>query len=388
MTKTAALSDHPSPLFQPFRLDGLALPNRVVMAPMSRYFCPDEVPHQGVADYYARRAQHGVGLIITEATYIPHPSAHSYAAVPRFYGEDALAGWRKVVEAVHAAGGKIMPQLWHTGSFRELGMAPDPSVPGFGPSENLNAFENTAHVTKPMSEADIAEVIAAYARAAASAKALGFDGVELHGAHGYLIDSFFWGETNRRTDAYGGDLPARARFGAEVVKAVRASVGAAFPISFRWSQFKQQDYKARLAETPQALAPFLETLTDAGVSIFHASTRRYGDAAFRDLSPLTLAGWTRKITGKPVIAVGSVGLGGVASTAKRPPSEISSGSLSFADAGLAGVEGVEALLDAGEFDLIAVGRALLADPAWAEKVRDGRLDERRPFEKAHLETLA
>jgi 2,4-dienoyl-CoA reductase-like NADH-dependent reductase (Old Yellow Enzyme family) len=388
MSKTAVQPAHSSPLFQPLQAGGLALPNRVVMAPMSRYFCPDEVPHQGVADYYARRARHGVGLIITEATYIPHASAHSYAAVPKFYGEDALAGWKQVADAVHAEGGKIMPQLWHTGSFREIGMAPDPAVPGFGPSENFNAFENTTHVTKPMTEADIAEVIEAYAKAAASAKALGFDGVEIHGAHGYLIDSFFWGETNRRDDGYGGDLLARARFGVEVVGAMRAATGPDFPISFRWSQFKQQDYKARLAQTPQELAPFLEALADAGVSIFHASTRRYWDAAFRDLSPLTLAGWTRKITGKPTIAVGSVGLGGVASTAKRPPSEVSSGSISFADADLDGLEKLEALLDAGEFDLIAVGRALLADPAWAEKVREGRLDERRPFEKAHLETLA
>ncbi|WP_445262062.1 oxidoreductase, partial [Pseudomonas sp. EL_65y_Pfl1_R83] len=159
-------------------LGALQLSTRLVMAPMTRSFSPRGVPNSNVIEYYRRRSAAGVGLIITEATYIPHPSAHSYAAVPRFYGDDALAGWRKVAEAVHAEGGKIMPQLWHTGSFRELGMAPDPSVPGFGPSENLNAFESTTHVTKPMSETDIAEVIEAYAKAAVSAKALGFDGVE------------------------------------------------------------------------------------------------------------------------------------------------------------------------------------------------------------------
>lgn len=357
------------------------------MAPMSRYFCPDEVPHQAMVDYYARRARHGVGLIISEATYIPHASAHAYEAVPRFYGHDALAGWKCVVDAVHAAGGKMFPQLWHTGSFREIGMKPDPAVPGFGPSENLNAFENTTHVTKPMTEEDIADVIAAYATAAGSARSIGFDGVELHGAHGYLIDSFFWGETNRRDDRWGGDLLTRARFGVEIVKAIRREVGPDFPVSFRWSQFKQQNYRAKLAETPGELAPFLEALADVGISIFHASARRYWEAAFPDNSPLTLAGWTKKITGKPVIAVGSVGLSGVASTAKRAPSETSSSSISFADSGLDGVENVERLLEAGEFDLIAVGRALLADPEWADKVRDGRLDERRAFEKAHLETL-
>ncbi len=376
-----------SPLFQPLQVGPLSLANRVVMAPMSRYFCPDEVPHQGMVDYYARRARHGVGLIISEATYVPHPSAHSYEAVPRFYGEDALAGWKKVIDAVHAEGGKMFPQLWHTGSFREVGMAPDPGVPGFGPSENLNAFENTTHVTKPMTEEDIADVIDAYATAAGSALDLGFDGVELHGAHGYLIDSFFWSETNRRTDDWGGALGERARFGIELIKAIRGRVGPDFPISFRWSQFKQQDYRAKLAETPEELEDLLVPLSEAGVTLFHASTRRYWEAAFREVSDLTLAGWTKKITGKPVIAVGSVGLGGVASTAKRAPSETSSSSITFADSDLDGVEKVEALMDQGEFDLIAVGRAILADPEWTEKVRQGRMDDRLPFEKAQLETL-
>lgn len=384
----AAAGASSSPLFQPITVGPLTLANRVVMAPMSRYFCPEEIPHDDVVQYYARRARGGCGLIITEATYIGHPSAHSYENVPRFYGEASLAGWKKVVDAVHAEGGKIMPQLWHTGSFRELGMAPERDVPGFGPSENLNAFENTTHVTKPMTETDIADVIDAYATAAANAQALGFDGVELHAAHGYLIDSFFWHETNRRDDPWGGEtLAARARFGIEVVKAIRQRVGPDFPLSFRWSQFKQQDYRAQLAQTPQELETLLGPLSDAGVSIFHASTRRFWEAGFRELSERTLAGWTRHITGKPVIAVGSVGLAGVASTAKTAPGQINSSTISFGDAALDGVDQVEAMMAAGEFDMIAVGRAILADPDWAAKVRDGRLDERIPFEKALLSTL-
>lgn len=377
-----------SPLFQPLTIGPLHLANRVVMAPMSRYFCPEEIPHDDVVQYYARRARGGCGLIVTEATYIGHPSAHSYENVPRFYGEASLAGWKRVVDAVHAEGGKIMPQLWHTGSFREIGMAPDREVPGFGPSENLNAFENTTHVTKPMTETDIADVIDAYASAAANAQALGFDGVELHAAHGYLIDTFFWHETNRRDDSWGGPtLAARARFGIEVVRAIRDRVGPDFPLSFRWSQFKQQDYRARLAQTPQELETLLGPLSDAGVSIFHASTRRFWEAGFRDLSERTLAGWTRHITGKPVIAVGSVGLAGVASTAKASPTQVNTQTISFGDSDLDGVDRVEALMAAGEFDMIAVGRAMLADPDWAEKVRRGRLDQRIPFGKALLAQL-
>ena len=388
MTSSAPLANAaPSPLFQPLIAGSLNLANRVVMAPMSRYFCPDEIPHDGVVEYYRRRAAAGVGLIISEATYVPHPSAHSYENVPTFYGDAALAGWKRVIDAVHSEGGKMFPQLWHTGSFRQIGMHPDPTVPGFDASENLNAFEHTTHRTKVMTETDIADVIEAYAKAAASARALGFDGVEIHGAHGYLIDSFFWSETNRRTDQWGGDIAQRTRFGVEVVKAMRAAVGAGFPISFRWSQFKQQDYRARLVQTPEELETLLTPLVDAGVDIFHASARRYWETAFDKASPMTLAGWTKKVTGKPTIAVGSVGLGGVASTAKTSPTHVDSTTISFADAPLDGVDKVEELLAAGEFDLVAVGRALLADPEWSAKVQQGRLDERRAFSKELLRQL-
>jgi 2,4-dienoyl-CoA reductase-like NADH-dependent reductase (Old Yellow Enzyme family) len=307
--------------------------------------------------------------------------------VPRFYTDASLQGWKRVIDAVHGEGGRMFPQLWHTGSFRELGMKPDPTVPGFDASENINTFEHATHRTKPMTEADIAEVVDAYAKAARSAQALGFDGVEIHGAHGYLIDSFFWGETNRRTDRWGGDLRARTRLAVEVVKAMRRNVGPDFPISFRWSQFKQQNYRAKLGETPEEIEQVLLPLVDAGVSIFHASTRRYWEPAFKELSPLTLAGWTKKITGKPTIAVGSVGLGGAAATPKTSPTHVDSSTINFADAPLDGVEKVEELLDQGEFDLIAVGRALLADHEWALKVKQNRLNDRRAFSKEMLRTL-
>jgi 2,4-dienoyl-CoA reductase-like NADH-dependent reductase (Old Yellow Enzyme family) len=135
------------------------------------------------------------------------------------------------------------------------------------------------------------------------------DGVEIHGAHGYLIDQFFWEGSNRRDDEYGGDLAGRSRFAIELIQAVRAAVGPDFPIIFRFSQWKQQDYTARLVQTPQALAAFLQPLSEAGVDIFHCSTRRFWEPEF-DGSELNLAGWTRQLTGKPTITVGSVGLDG------------------------------------------------------------------------------
>ncbi|MQS09395.1 hypothetical protein FNX48_020110 [Streptomyces sp. IF17] len=121
-------------LFRPFSLGPLDLPNRVVMAPMTRRFSPDGVPGTDVAEYYARRAAGGVGLIVTEGTYVDHPSAGEHTDVPRFHGEESLLGWKGVVEAVHSAGGRIMPQLWHVGPARKPGAPPVPDAPVFTPS--------------------------------------------------------------------------------------------------------------------------------------------------------------------------------------------------------------------------------------------------------------
>ena len=232
-------------LFQPFHMGSLELPTRIVMAPMTRSFSPGGVPNAKVIEYYRRRASAGVGLIITEGTTVGHQASNGYPNVPQFFGEAALDGWRKVVEAVHEEGGKIVPQLWHVGAVRRLGTEPDGTVPAYGPTEKLKDGNVVVH---GMSKQDIDEVIAAFAQAAKDAKAIGMDGVEIHGAHGYLVDQFFWEGTNQRTDEYGGDLTHRSRFAIELIQAVRAAVGPDYPIIFRYSQWKQQDYSARLCK--------------------------------------------------------------------------------------------------------------------------------------------
>ena len=361
-------------LFQPFQLGGLSLTSRVVMAPMTRSFSPGHVPNAQVVEYYRRRAAAGVGLIVTEGTTVNHKASNGYPNVPQFFGEAALAGWRKVVEAVHNEGGKIVPQLWHVGAVRRLGTEPDGSVPAYGPSEKIKEGQVVVH---GMTQVDIQEVIAAFAQAAKDAKAIGMDGVEIHGAHGYLIDQFFWEGSNRRTDEYGGSLANRSRFAIELVQAVRAAVGPDYPIIFRFSQWKQQDYSARLVETPQALAEFLQPLADAGVDIFHCSTRRFWEAEFEG-SSLNLAGWTRKLTGKPTITVGSVGLDGEFLQFMVNTDKV---------AQPASLEQLLERLNNEEFDLVAVGRALLVDPDWAIKVRDGREQDILPFSREALTTL-
>ena len=361
-------------LFEPFRLGNLELPTRVVMAPMTRSFSPGGVPNSKVIKYYRRRAAAGVGLIITEGTTVNHPAANGYPNVPRFYGEDALAGWKKVVDAVHAEGGRIVPQLWNVGNVRKLGTEPDGDVPGYGPMEKLKDGKEVVH---GMTQADIDNVIAAFAQAARDAQSIGMDGVEIHGAHGYLVDQFFWEGSNQRTDGYGGSLANRSRFAIELIKAVRAAVGPDFPIILRFSQWKQQDYSARLVLTPEALGEFLQPLSDAGVDIFHCSTRRFWEPEF-DGSDLNLAGWTRKLTGKPTITVGSVGLDGEFLQFMVNTDKV---------AEPASLENLLERLNNQEFDLVAVGRALLVDPDWALKVREGREADILPFSRDALTSL-
>lgn len=366
-------------LFRPFRAGTLELPNRVVMAPMTRAFSPGGVPGPDVADYYERRAKGGVGLIITEGTWIPDPAASNDPNVPDFFGEAALAGWARVLRQVQSAGARIIPQLWHTG------LSVKPAVEAIyadrtdfgeqiGPSGLLRLGNRAG---QPMSLARIDAVIAAYADAARSAYSLGFDGVELHAAHGYLIDQFFWHETNQRSDRYGGDLAQRTRFAAEIVRAVRAATTPDFPILLRFSQWKVTDYQARLAANPAELEAFLRPLVDAGVDIFDCSQRRYWEPEFAG-STLNLAGWTRKLSGKPSITVGSVSL---------VRDLLEAMVLSSDGAGVRGFADLIERLEAEEFDLVAVGRALLTDPEWTRKVHDGRYGALLPFATEDLRHL-
>jgi 2,4-dienoyl-CoA reductase-like NADH-dependent reductase (Old Yellow Enzyme family) len=363
-------------LFESFSAGSLNLKNRTVMAPMTRTFSPNYIPTDDVAKYYRRRAEGNVGLIITEGTFISHKAANGYERVPAIFGDEALAGWKHVVDEVHAAGGKIAPQLWHVGSVRKEGIGPDKEVPGYSPS---GLYKPGAPNGVAMSKADIDDVVASFAQAAADAKAIGFDAIEVHGAHGYLVDQFFWEGTNQRDDEYGGSLENRTRFGVEIVKAIREKVGKDFPIIFRFSQWKQQDYNTKLCQTPEELATFLTLLSDAGVDIFHASTRRFWLPEFEG-SDLNLAGWTKKLINKPVITVGSVGL---------DSDFTGEGSVDLAGtSNPTGIEGLLTRLNNDEFDLVAIGRALLVDPEWVNKIEHNKEDEIAPFNKEALMKLS
>ncbi|MEM7360112.1 MAG: NADH:flavin oxidoreductase [Pseudomonadota bacterium] len=362
-------------LFEPFEYGSLKLQNRVVMAPMTRSQSPGNVPNDAVVEYYRRRAAGGVGLIVTEGTCVGHKAAHGYPDVPNIAGEEALAGWKKVVDAVHAEGGKIAPQLWHVGGIRKPGTEPGGDLPGYSPSGMAFPGKMTGHA---MTKADIDEAVDSYVQAAVDAEQVGFDAVEIHGAHGYLIDQFFWDGTNQRDDEYGGSMENRSRFACEIIAGIRARVAKDFPIILRYSQWKQQNYDARLADTPEQLSDFLAPLRDAGVDIFHCSTRRFWEPEFEG-SNLNLAGWTKKLTGKPSITVGSVSL-----NADFLPE---AGEVTFKDGEIASLDNLMQRIDAEEFDLVAVGRALIANPDWAKKVAEQQSGELVAFDKSMLMKL-
>jgi len=346
------------------------------MAPMTRGFSPDGIPTEAVARYYAKRAGAEVGLILSEATGIGRKASRNNSNYPSFYGEDALAGWKRVIDSVHAAGGVMAPQLWHNGALD------DTANPGTTPKDHpfespsgLRAHGDPLGAT--MSEEDIADTIDAFARAAFDAKQLGFDTIELHGAHGYLIDQFFWADTNQRSDRYGGaTILERGRFAAEMISSIRERVGPEFPIIIRLSQWKIQGLDALIVKTPAQLSDWLAPLVDAGADVLHCSQRRYWEPLFEG-SDLNFAGWAKKLTGLPTITVGSIGLSG----------DVQS---SFAGRG-SQTTGLDELLrrfDRGDFDLVAVGRALLQDPEWVAKVHHGRLGELKDFEPVSMGTLS
>ena len=360
-------------LFTPFTVKGLTLPNRIVMAPMTRSFSPGGVATEEVAAYYRRRAENQVGLIVTEGTGVDRPAALNDPNIPRFHGEAELAAWGRVAGEVHKAGGLIAPQLWHVGAVRSQSKDWAPPGPYDSPS-GLSRPEKK--FGEPMTDAEVADAIRAFADAAADARRLGFDAIELHGAHGYLIDQFFWDGTNVREDAYGSkDLPGRARFAADILRAVRKAVGADFPVIIRLSQWKQQDYGVKLAADPKALEAWLGALVEAGADVIHCSQRRFWEPEFEG-SDLNFAGWAKKVTGVPTITVGSVGLSG----------DFIAG-FGGEQAEPASLDALERMLDRGDFDLVAVGRALLQDPEWVVKIREGRHGELSAFDRGVMAKL-
>ncbi|MCK9541600.1 MAG: 12-oxophytodienoate reductase [Novosphingobium sp.] len=398
-----------SPLFTPLAIGRLTLKNRFVMAPMGRSSSAGGVLSDAYAPYYARRAAGGAGLIIGEATAINHPTAKHMATCSTIYGAGAEA-WAKVADAVHAAGGAFMPQLWHAALMRSPYPADDPKLEmanrdmkSMGPSglympgliDPALVPPEPVQVEEPMTPAEIDHCIRAYAEAARTAMEIGCDGVNIHGAHGYLIDEFLWARLNRRTDAYGGSIANRVRFATEVVAACRAATAPDFPIILRLSQWKQQDYKARLAETPDELAEIVMPLAEAGADLFDCSTRRFWEAEFPG-SDLSLSGWIKQLTGKPTMMVGSLGIAKevLEKDAMDALRAVAAGKGVAETADAATIEGPPHMLDdalrrfgRGDFDLMGVGRMLISNPDFVDRIRAGDYQGMNAYRTTDLLTL-
>jgi len=362
-----------TPLFTPFKLKSVTLPNRFVMPGMQRQWCVDGKPVPKLVEYYKRRVLGGTPIVITESCAVDHRTSTQEPTYARMT-DATVDGWAECFSTVRSAGGHMFLQLWHEGAVRrEGGDGPYADAPTLSPS-------GMRSLDKPQGRAatleELAEIRDGFAHSALLAKQAGAAGVEVHACHGYLLDQFLWETTNQRTDGYGGpDIAARVKFPAEVVAAVRAAVGPEMIVTFRFSQWKQADYDAKVAHTPDELKTLVNSIEKAGADAFHASTRRFFTPEWPG-SSMGLAGWTKSMTTLPVIACGSVGV----------DTDIMDNFLvrEAQRTGEAGVAELVRRFNDKEFDLISVGRANIGDPDWVSKVRDGRYNDILAFTRKDI----
>lgn len=258
-----------APLFEPVQLGDLTLPNRFIMAPLTRCRAINHMPNDLMAEYYEQRAS--AGLLITECTMIT-PGTSAFGNDPGIYSQEQIEGWKKTTEAVHKAGGRIFMQIWHAGRAAHplLNNGKESVAPSaMAIDGEINTPEGMKPYTVPheLTKAEIAAIVQDFRKAAANAIAAGFDGVELHGANGYLIDQFLRDSANQRTDEYGGSLENRARFLMEVLDAVTGEIGS-HRVGLRLSPLNS--FNSMQDSDPEAWTRYLaEHLNRFGLAYLH-----------------------------------------------------------------------------------------------------------------------
>lgn len=329
-------------LLKPAAIGAWSLRTRVVMAPMTRGFAEDRTGTVGenIAAYYRRRAKDGVGLIITEGI-APSPRGKGTLGVPGLYTRQQADSWRKVTDAVHEEGGTIIAQLWHVGRLThpDLTGGYPPQAPSALPAEGLvHRLRKPFARPEAMTTEEIREVVLFYRQAAKHALEAGFDGVEIHGAHGYLIDQFASDAINHRTDRYGGDRSKRLLLMKEVAAAVGEVIGMD-RLVLRFSELKD-DLPAFKWQEPEAeLDAFISMFHDVGLRILHPSANTFTQPLS---GGLTLHEMVRQRWKGTIIGVGGLS----ADTA-------------------------DAAIQAGTIDLAAFGRPMLANPDFIKRLRSG-----------------
>lgn len=366
-------------LFSPVRVGRTTLRNRFVMPGMQRGWCESGAPLPRLAEYYRRRAAAGTALIVSESCAVDHPSATS---VPSYawLTDDTRDAWARCAGAVRGEGAEFLIQLWHEGGVREEKTTGRfAGIPTVSPS-GLGGIDH--RIGRALDDDDLDDVEAAFVRSAHLAMDLGASGVEIHAAHGFLLDQFLWHETNRRSDRWGGDSVAqRVRFPARVISAVRRAIGPDPILSVRFSQWKESAYDARVVTSPEELRTLVGAFEEAGADVLHVSARRFWTPEWTEHdSDLGFAGWVSRVATVPVIAVGSVGLDiDVMATFAGVPAH-ATGRSSFDE--------LARRFDRGDFDLVSVGRGQLGDPDWTRKVHADRIDQIAGFDLAAAEAEA
>ncbi|KAB2334913.1 NADH:flavin oxidoreductase [Cytobacillus depressus] len=345
-------------LFETVTLGNTTLDNRVGVAPMTRISATSEglVTDQMVS-YYTSFAQGGFGLIIAEGTYIDDKYSQTYFDQPGIaYNEQAQA-WKKIVESVHQAGAKIFMQIQHSGSlsqgnrFTKEKIAPS-SIQPKGEQLAFYFGEGPYPTPREATKEEITEVVNGFVNAAKRAQSVGFDGIEIHGANGYLLDEFLTEYTNQRTDEYGGSTENRVRLLVEVSKAIREAVGKDFTIGIRISQAKVNDYTHKWAGKEKDAEIIFGQLGQAGLDFIHVTEHEAWKPAF-DTSEASLASLAKKYGSIPVIANGH----------------------------LEDPEKAKKIIENGEADVVTLGKGALANHDWVNKVKNGEpLAEFKPEE--------
>lgn len=344
-----------SNVMENFEFIDLRLSNRFALAPMTRTSAnADGRPNQLMADHYEAYAKGGFGLVITEGTYTDDKASQGYANQPGLVNEDHVAGWKDVVDRVHAAGSRIIFQLMHAGAqfqanrYTDQPLAPSSVRPK---GEPLGFYGDQTEWATPerMSAADIDDAVSGFAQAAVNAKAAGADGVELHGANGYLLNQFLSTYFNRRDDEYGGSLENRLRIVVQTIQAVRAAVGEGFPVGIRLSQATVTDPDYQLPEGEVGFRRIVKAAKDAGADFIHTSDTSVQRDCFVEGSS-SLADVVTQVEG-----IGLIINGGIDETNHQEMAKI------YPNA------------------LLAVGKKALANPDFVQRLKDGKEIESLDF---------
>lgn len=334
-------------LFETVKLGNVTLDNRIGVAPMTRTSATEEgLATEEMLSYYTKFARGGFGLVITEGVYTDDKYSQGYLNQPGIINSEQIQAWRKITDSIHQAGGKIFIQFMHAGAIsqgnRFINETVGPSA--VQPKGNKMKFyggEGPFSLPKPLSKEEITDVIQSFVKSAKHAKEAGFDGIEIHGANGYLLDQFLTDYTNQRNDEYGGSTENRVRLLVEISHAVREAVGQALTVGMRISQGKVNDYFHKWADREHDAEIIFGRLGQTGLDYIHVTEFEAWQPAFED--GVTLVALAKKYSQLPIIANGS----------------------------LHDLESAKSIIANKDADVITLGRGALANGDWVNKVRNG-----------------